>query len=1100
MSGQCTAGHANATSVAIVPAQRAALLPPSMTTNDSGPPVRRVGEIRSTSTTAPRTDEVVEDAVALAGVQSNPSDEGLQLLQDCGGWLVDSGTSVSMTADQAMLNDYKEARGTVMVASSDRLDIVGRGTVRILCPTASGATAWLEFPALHVPGLAYNLLSTDDLVDRGHHVSLTERPMIELDNGVKILCERWRPRTLLLPVQSAYITATQLHERLGHANIRTCLEVARDNDVQVTGKMIKCEPCALGKVRRRDIPKTASRVFEHPLDLVSADAAGPFPRSLHNQRYVLAYTDKMSGATWVYFTRAKSGFADTLQKFVAEAGVPKLLRTDGAPDLVAGSYKSTALRLGIRSEQTASDSPQQNGQVERSLATLTADARTLLADTGLPRTWWALAIGAACVTRNVIKLNELDGEKKAEATAVCRVPALNMLRRWGVRAVVLDPKAKKTAKLQPRGKVMIFAGYKPGLKGWVFLNPSTGRLVCSRDAVFFEDVSGATLLNGLARGDVLEDDSEPTDGFLLSAPGTRIPTPTVDADADDELSDDGDAGTELGWMDFDDELLQDQVRFATRQQSGTVADPIDLCAAFGDVPTKFNEAMASDNARAWQSAIDEELANHERHGTWSLVPASEATGRVLSNGWTFGVKLSQDGSVLRNKARLFVRGCGQTPDQYGDTTAPVSNLIMFRLMLHRAVSTGASVRHIDIKAAYLNAPLQEDVYMKIPQGVVVDSDVPMVCKLQRSLYGLKQAGANWNAHLHEALLAFGFTQSQVDQCTYQLKGSDDAELATVTVYVDDLFLLAANEEVAERVVEQMRARYDVKVTPLKVYLSQQVELGDNRAAVSQHKYIDEILKQEGMHHANRTRSPCRVKNGVVSERGVEHIDVSTYRKIVGQLQWLQLTVRPDITYAVHCLSRKVASPSVDDCAAAKRVCRYLNGTRGVGICMHAGGALVAYADSDWAGCVETRKSVSGYIIGYLRDDGLFSPIAWRSRKQTCVAQSTCEAEYVALHDVCREISYLRALLSDLGWLGARAPTKVFCDNRSAVIIGNDDGRRTKYARYIDIRYHYARWCANEGRVVFVNIGTNENIADAFTKGLPYKRHEMLAQLFTTLVK
>ena len=254
-----------------------------------------------------------------------------------------------------------------------------------------------------------------------------------------------------------------------------------------------------------------------------------------------------------------------------------------------------------------------------------------------------------------------------------------------------------------------------------------------------------------------------------------------------------------------------------------------------------------------------------------------------------------------------------------------------------------------------------------------------------------------------------------------------------------------------------------------------------------------MLQEAGLHDSNSTRAPCGKRLPAAPRDN--SVDAALFRRIVGKLQWLSITARPDITFSVHRLSTKVSMATKVDMLCAKRVLRYLNGTRGTGLRISGGGELVAYVDSDWATCEWTRRSVTGYVIGFLHTpsniaEPSFSPIVWRSQKQTCVAQSTCEAEYIACAVVCREVSYIRGLLLELGWIGTEA-TRVFCDNEAAVLMANGSGR-SKFARYIDIKFHFARWCASEGRVTFVNVRTQHNLADLFTKALSASRHTVLA--------
>ena len=181
----------------------------------------------------------------------------------------------------------------------------------------------------------------------------------------------------------------------------------------------------------------------------------------------------------------------------------------------------------------------------------------------------------------------------------------------------------------------------------------------------------------------------------------------TNAPVGDELSDDGGVGLDLGWGELDEECIDDlslhEVHSDAHAHSHAVEEEQ---AYYAEAPGSYKAAMAGDNSEAWKRAIEEELANHQQYSTWALVPRAQATGRVLTNGWTFTTKLSQDGKSLRYKARLFVRGCQQSQAQYSETSVPVTNLMMLRMLLHWAVTHGGVVKHVDVKAAYLNAKLQ----------------------------------------------------------------------------------------------------------------------------------------------------------------------------------------------------------------------------------------------------------------------------------------------------------------------------------------------------------------------------------------------------------
>ena len=177
-------------------------------------------------------DEI--NAVAMAGDQPALCQDGLEALKRQNGYLVDSGTTISMTSDKSSIRDYRPARAKVTVASGAMLPIVGRGTARLMCPRADGGEEAVEFEVIHVPGIAHNLLSTDSLIDRGYRVLLDTQPCIVTPTGAQVLCERWRPRTLLFPVRATCITSAVLHARLGHASLKTCRRVAKEHGVSVT--------------------------------------------------------------------------------------------------------------------------------------------------------------------------------------------------------------------------------------------------------------------------------------------------------------------------------------------------------------------------------------------------------------------------------------------------------------------------------------------------------------------------------------------------------------------------------------------------------------------------------------------------------------------------------------------------------------------------------------------------------------------------------------------------------------------------------------------------------------------------------------------------
>ena len=436
----------------------------------------------------------IEVEYALAGSEKSLPKDSVELLQQSGGWLIDSGTSKHMTPHRRGLSDYVPTNGFVRVANKATLRIQGRGRLTVLCRSSEAEVIRVTMDVLHVPGLVYNLFATDQVVNEGGHVVLSMTPYIKLQSGRMVQLERWSPRTLLLPIEESCITDQRWHERMGHMHKRAARKIANDLGIQLThiNNRIKCEPCLLGKARKQPIPKRSSTIIENVLDVVAVDAAGPFKRSVDGHRHVFLWVDLKHGVMWPYFTGQKSDFWKTLPMFIAEAGRPRCIRSDGAQEITEGQFAVAMTEHGIRKERTARDTPQQNGRCERMIAVLVDDARTMLIDANMPLSFWTYAIAGAALTRNVAAVQRCKDEAvRLQLTKVCRVPDVKMLRRMFCQAVVHDPRAKKRGKLLPRGSIMIHLGMTAGVKAWRFYNPDTKRRIVSRDVVWLEDRTGA---------------------------------------------------------------------------------------------------------------------------------------------------------------------------------------------------------------------------------------------------------------------------------------------------------------------------------------------------------------------------------------------------------------------------------------------------------------------------------------------------------------------------------------------------------------------------------------------------------------------------------
>uniref|UniRef100_A0A2N9EYJ2 Integrase catalytic domain-containing protein n=1 Tax=Fagus sylvatica TaxID=28930 RepID=A0A2N9EYJ2_FAGSY len=415
-------------------------------------------------------------------------------------------------------------------------------------------------------------------------------------------------------------------------------------------------------------------------------------------------------------------------------------------------------------------------------------------------------------------------------------------------------------------------------------------------------------------------------------------------------------------------------------------------------PSTYSQAIKDFDSKKWISAMNEEFDSMGKNGVWRLVKRHEGM-KVVGCKWIFKRKRDVSGKVEKFKARLVAKGYTQ---EYGvdfeETFSPVVRIQSIRAILSLVAFFDFELYQMDVKTAFLNGDLEEDVYMEQPEGFISKGDENKVCKLEKSIYGLKQASRQWNLKFHESITMMGFMQNSSEPCVYVRKIHD--KVVILTLYVDDI-LLAGND----------------------------VDM------------LDEVK------------------------------------------QWLFKTFEMkdlDIAFAVGMVSRFQSNPGKMHWMAIQWIFRYLKRTKGLKLTYHGSTDLKlhGFSDSDYQGCLDSRKSTSGFV--FMLCGGA---IVWKSKKQECVAQSTMEAEYVALNAAAKEAIFLKQFLAELQIVECvQKPIPIFCDNNSAIAISKDPRCHSR-AKHIEGRYHYIRDMIKKKKVIVQKVSSKQNLADPFTKGL-----------------
>lgn len=343
------------------------------------------------------------------------------------------------------------------------------------------------------------------------------------------------------------------------------------------------------------------------------------------------------------------------------------------------------------------------------------------------------------------------------------------------------------------------------------------------------------------------------------------------------------------------------------------------------------------------------------------------------------------------------------------------------MLMQLAVQKGIVVHQMDVKTAYLNAPIDCELYMEQPEGSERKdpNGEKLVCKLRKSLYGLKQSGRNWNNMLHEHF-AHGFVQSVADPCVY-VKTTESGHVVAI-VWVNDIIIAGSNADVLKEAKESLMVRFKmIDLGVLSWFLGIQFKCKGDCIEINQNQYVEKLLTKLRMSDCKPKAVPCESGANKASETNESDFEnTHLYREIVGSLIYLMTCTRPDLCYVVTYLSQHLSKPKKSHFGMAKQVLRYLKGTpnRCLKFVKTSQPKLVGYSDSDWA-MSNDRRSISGYAFKLCNESSM---ISWKSKKQTIVALSTCEAEYVALATATQEAKFLWQLLSDLMCL----PCKSVC--------------------------------------------------------------------------
>lgn len=486
------------------------------------------------------------------------------------------------------------------------------------------------------------------------------------------------------------------------------------------------------------------------------------------------------------------------------------------------------------------------------------------------------------------------------------------------------------------------------------------------------------------------------------------------------------------------------------------------------------------------------MAAVEKNRTWELTELPQDR-KPIDLKWIYKIKRDASGNIVKYKARIVAKGYVQKQGvDYDEVFAPVTRIETIRLLLALAAKGGWEVHHLDVKTAFLNGEIKEEVYVRQPEGFVKNGKEHLVYKHFKALYGLRQAPRAWYSKLNQCLKELGFTRCAYEQAVYTK--NKDGDVLIIGVYVDDLLVTGSNITIITEFKKQMASKFDMSdMGKLTYYLGIEVVQGNGFIQLNQTGYTKKVLNKAGMLDCNSTKVPMHPSEVINKDEGGLGVDPTKFKSVIGGLRYLVHT-RPDIAYSVGIVSRFMEKPTMMHLNAAKRILRYIKGTLDYGLIYTKDSdnkVLIGYSDSDLAGNVEDGKSTGGMVF-YLNKN----LITWASQKQKCVALSSCEAEFMAATTAACQAVWLRKLLSQVTDCNI-GPVFLFIDNKSAIDLAKNPVFHGR-SKHIDVRFHFIRECVENGEIIVKHVNSEDQRANSLTKALGVAKFErMRSQLGVT---
>ena len=1018
-------------------------------------------------------------------------------------WMLDSGSSRHLTSNQDLLKNVRPVNNATVITFGNRTTTTPKyeGDVELTTSLPDGSTQLIVLKnVLHVSDLLVNLFSVKQAVKQGATVHFDNGSCTVNVPGVGTVIQAHESDNLFYfeaglrnehAIAATAETPQLWHRRFGHLSYDNLARLTKmveginvsEADFARAGNQGACEPCIMSKNHRQPFP-SSSHKSSSPLELVHMDICGPMPEaSLGGNKYVATFLDDYSKLSYVKPVPTKEIVPDIVKTVInqweKQVGNPvKIVRSDRGGEYINTRLKDFFASKGIVHQTTAPYTPEQNGAAERLNRTLMERVRAMLQDAQVPANLWGEAIGAANYVRNC---SPVANQSKTPVELFTSIkPNVSKFRTFGSTAYVHIPKTLRN-KLDAVSVKGIFVGYEEASKAYRILLDNEPKILISRN-VIFDETTGPHGDNSVDIKDMVNNSLEREDNTDIED-NTAQDVPAVQPDDEDHqpVPDEQPLHQDTTSEGAPEPVQVPARRYPLRDRRPPSEWYRATVAKYQDhpEPKTFEEAVNAPDAERWRQAMDEEIESLHANGTWTVEDLPKGV-RPIPVKWVFKIKRDANGNVERYKARLVAKGFKQREGiDYEEVFAPVGKQATLRFILSHASAEDLEVHQLDVKTAFLNGELEEDIFIEQPPGYT-DGNRHTACRLHRALYGLRQAPRAWQHKLKQYLEDIRFDTSTADPGLFIKRNKEHN--VYVLVYVDDILIIAKDLTTVNETKQALMTAFEARdMGEAQHFLGLEIirDRKERTLKIKQPRLTSELLNQYGFNDAKTKTTPLSVSTRLTKTDGEElDTEVYPYRSLVGSMLYLSTSTRPDIAQVVGTLARYMSKPTTTHWTAAKGVLRYLAATRDYGIKFGPDKTeLTGYCDADYAGDLDTRRSTTGYV--FMMNEGA---ISWSSRLQPTVAVSTTEAEYMAAAHAIKEALWLRKLQADIDYR-PRGPVRILCDNQATLHLLKNQVT-TPRAKHIDVIYHFARERVSRNEVKFEYHKTSEMLADIMTKPLP----------------